>query len=58
MLTVLVATTRDFAMQNDSTARHLKDLDVVLGGDKAALIMDDSAHVWPRHRQNVIHMDR
>ena len=33
--------------KEDSTATHVKDLDVVLGPEQMALIVDDSADVWP-----------
>lgn len=42
----------------DSTARKTKDLDVVLGCESAALILDDSPSVWPRHGRNLLVMER
>eukprot|EP01018_Ginkgo_biloba_P006681 Gb_03795 [translate_table: standard] len=44
--------------QGDSTRRHQKDLDVVLGAESAVVILDDTEHVWPRHRSNLIVMER
>ncbi|KAH7307864.1 hypothetical protein KP509_22G080500 [Ceratopteris richardii] len=35
-----------------------KDLDGVLGMDSAVVIIDDSAHVWPHHRDNLIVVER
>lgn len=42
----------------DSTARSVKDLDVVLGNDRSVLILDDTAAVWPRHRANLMVVPR
>ncbi|KAH9304733.1 hypothetical protein KI387_009137 [Taxus chinensis] len=44
--------------QGDSTRRHQKDLDVVLGAESAVVILDDTEQVWPRHRSNLIVMER
>ncbi|CAI5526150.1 unnamed protein product [Closterium sp. Naga37s-1] len=42
----------------DSTVRGLKDLDVVLGADSMVLILDDSEVVWPKHRHNLLLVER
>ena len=44
--------------QGDSTQRWVKDLDVVLGNEAAALVMDDTEGVWPRHRDNLLAVER
>ncbi|XP_002965594.2 RNA polymerase II C-terminal domain phosphatase-like 4 [Selaginella moellendorffii] len=44
--------------QRDSTCRQTKDLDIVLGADSAVLILDDTEAVWPKHRANLIVMER
>ncbi|XP_055822893.1 RNA polymerase II C-terminal domain phosphatase-like 4 isoform X2 [Solanum dulcamara] len=44
--------------QSDSTRRHQKGLDVVLGQESAVLILDDTEVVWGKHRENLILMDR
>ncbi|OAY71206.1 RNA polymerase II C-terminal domain phosphatase-like 4 [Ananas comosus] len=44
--------------QNDSTQRHLKGLDVVLGADNVVVILDDTEPVWQEHRENLILMER
>ena len=43
---------------NDSTSSHVKDLDIVLGGESSALIVDDTDRVWPQNRGNLIRLDR
>ena len=45
-------------LQGDSTQRHVKNLDVVLGADTAVLILDDTEGVWPAHTANLIQVDR
>ena len=45
-------------MQRDSTQRHVKNLDVVLGADTSVLILDDTEGVWPQHAANLIQVDR
>ncbi|CAN4084447.1 unnamed protein product [Withania somnifera] len=44
--------------QSDSTRRHQKGLDVVVGKESAVLILDDTEVVWGKHRENLILMDR
>ncbi|XP_057969776.1 RNA polymerase II C-terminal domain phosphatase-like 4 isoform X2 [Malania oleifera] len=44
--------------QADSTQRHQKGLDVVLGQESAVLILDDTEHVWQKHKDNLLLMDR
>ena len=41
-------------VQGDSTLRHVKDLDVVLGAEAAVLILDDTSGVWPLHQRNLL----
>ncbi|KAI5018516.1 hypothetical protein ZWY2020_043404 [Hordeum vulgare] len=43
---------------SDCTQRHQKGLDVVLGDDKVAVIIDDTEHVWQKHKENLILMER
>lgn len=42
----------------DSTQRYVKDLDVVLGRERVVLILDDTEGVWPRHRGNLVTIER
>ncbi|KAI7844187.1 hypothetical protein COHA_002322 [Chlorella ohadii] len=42
----------------DSTQRSVKDLDVVLGRERTVLILDDTEGVWPRHRDNLVQIER
>ncbi|KAG0493344.1 hypothetical protein HPP92_004338 [Vanilla planifolia] len=44
--------------QNDSTQRHQKGLDVVLGAESIVVILDDSEFVWHKHKENLILMER
>lgn len=41
-------------MQADSQQQHVKDLGVVLGAEAAAIIVDDTASVWPQHAANLL----
>lgn len=41
-------------MQADSLQQHVKDLGVVLGAEAAAIIVDDTAAVWPQHAANLL----
>ena len=41
-------------MQGDSTRRHVKNIDVMLGSAQSVVIMDDTESVWPDHRDNLI----
>ncbi|MCL7032586.1 hypothetical protein MKW94_014595 [Papaver nudicaule] len=34
-----------------------RDLDVVLGAESVVIILDDTKHVWEKHRENLILMD-
>jgi RNA polymerase II C-terminal domain phosphatase-like 3/4 len=43
---------------NDSTSSHVKDLDIVLGGEASAIIVDDTERVWPQNQGNLIRLDR
>lgn len=42
----------------DSTQRYVKDLDVVLGRERVVLVLDDTEGVWPRHRDNLVQVER
>ncbi|KAF7095608.1 hypothetical protein CFC21_097731 [Triticum aestivum] len=42
----------------DCTQRHQKGLDVVLGADSVAVILDDTEYVWQKHKENLILMER
>ncbi|XP_031091314.1 RNA polymerase II C-terminal domain phosphatase-like 4 [Ipomoea triloba] len=44
--------------QGDSTQRHQKGLDIVLGQESSVLILDDTEVVWGKHKENIILMDR
>lgn len=44
--------------QADSTKRHQKGLDVVLGAETAVVILDDTEFVWQKHKENLILMER
>lgn len=41
-------------MQGDSTRKHVKNLDIMLGAPRAVVIIDDTEGVWPEHRDNLI----
>ncbi|XP_047094309.1 RNA polymerase II C-terminal domain phosphatase-like 4 isoform X2 [Lolium rigidum] len=43
---------------SDCTQRHQKGLDVVLGAESTAVILDDTEHVWQKHKENLILMER
>ncbi|KAL5203013.1 hypothetical protein ABZP36_013965 [Zizania latifolia] len=42
----------------DCTQRHQKGLDVVLGAESVAVILDDTEYVWQKHKENLILMER
>ncbi len=42
----------------DTTQRSVKDLDIVLGNENVVLILDDTEGVWPRHRGNLVQIER
>ncbi|VVB16346.1 unnamed protein product [Arabis nemorensis] len=44
--------------RDDSTVKDQKSLDVVLGQESSVLILDDSEHVWPNHKDNLIVIER
>ncbi|CAH9057087.1 unnamed protein product [Cuscuta epithymum] len=44
--------------QGDSTQRHQKGLDIVLGQENSVLILDDTEAVWGKHRENLIVVER
>ncbi|KQK06490.1 hypothetical protein BRADI_2g26627v3 [Brachypodium distachyon] len=43
---------------SDCTQRHQKGLDVVLGAESIAVILDDTEDVWQKHKENLILMER
>uniref|UniRef100_A0A0E0L235 RNA polymerase II C-terminal domain phosphatase-like n=1 Tax=Oryza punctata TaxID=4537 RepID=A0A0E0L235_ORYPU len=43
---------------SDCTQRHQKGLDVVLGAEIVAVILDDTEYVWQKHKENLILMER
>ncbi|XP_038890381.1 RNA polymerase II C-terminal domain phosphatase-like 4 isoform X1 [Benincasa hispida] len=44
--------------RDDGTQKHQKGLDVVLGQESAVLILDDTENAWPKHKKNLILMER
>ena len=40
--------------KEDSTAAHTKDLDVILGSERTAIIVDDSPQVWPQFASQLL----
>jgi len=40
--------------KEDSTMRHMKNLDVVIGSEDTTLIIDDTVAVWPHHAGRVL----
>ncbi|KDP31201.1 hypothetical protein JCGZ_11577 [Jatropha curcas] len=44
--------------REDSTRTLTKDLDVVLGEERAVVILDDTEQAWPMHRANLIPVQR
>ncbi|EFJ31009.1 hypothetical protein SELMODRAFT_440109 [Selaginella moellendorffii] len=46
------------ALYGDEKTPRSKDLDGVLGMESAVLIIDDSARVWPHHKDNLIVVER
>lgn len=45
-------------LDGDERPPKSKDLDGVLGMESAALVIDDSARVWPHHKPNLILVER
>ncbi|XP_051217184.1 RNA polymerase II C-terminal domain phosphatase-like 4 isoform X2 [Lolium perenne] len=43
---------------SDCTQRHQKGLDMVLGAESVAVILDDTEYVWQKHKENLILMER
>ncbi|KAG2619542.1 RNA polymerase II C-terminal domain phosphatase-like 4 isoform X1 [Panicum virgatum] len=43
---------------SDCTQRHQKGLDVILGAESVAVILDDTEYVWQKHKGNLILMER
>eukprot|EP00955_Chlamydomonas_euryale_P037619 350839-Chlamydomonas_euryale.AAC.3 len=41
-------------LQDDSSSRQAKHLDVALVHDRLVIIMDDTEQVWPHHQSNLI----
>jgi RNA polymerase II C-terminal domain phosphatase-like 3/4 len=46
------------ASSSDAGRKMIKDLDVLLGSDEIMLILDDTVGVWPRHKRNLIQVQR
>jgi len=46
------------ASSSDAGPRMMKDIDVLLGAEELVLILDDTAGVWPKHRDNLVLIDR
>jgi RNA polymerase II C-terminal domain phosphatase-like 3/4 len=46
------------ASSSDAGAGMVKDIDVLLGAEELVVILDDTAAVWPKHRHNLIQVDR
>ncbi|XP_052882318.1 RNA polymerase II C-terminal domain phosphatase-like 4 [Gossypium arboreum] len=44
--------------RDDGTQKHQKGLDVVLGQESAAVILDDTENAWPNQKDNLILMER
>ncbi|KAG5376236.1 hypothetical protein IGI04_040832 [Brassica rapa subsp. trilocularis] len=44
--------------RDDGTVKHQKSLDVVLGQEKAVLILDDTENAWPGQKDNLIVIER
>ncbi|XP_010544164.1 PREDICTED: RNA polymerase II C-terminal domain phosphatase-like 4 isoform X2 [Tarenaya hassleriana] len=44
--------------RDDGTVKHQKSLDIVLGQESVVLILDDSENAWPKHKDNLILMER
>ncbi|CAN6349629.1 unnamed protein product [Urochloa humidicola] len=43
---------------SDCTQRRQKGLDVILGAESGAVILDDTENVWKKHKENMILMER
>ncbi|KAH7436335.1 hypothetical protein KP509_05G014800 [Ceratopteris richardii] len=48
----------DTETTNSSLMLRSKDLDGVLGLESAVIIIDDSEHVWPHHKHNLLVVER
>lgn len=46
------------ASSRDAGPAGVKDLDVLLGADEVVLVLDDTSAVWPRHKGNLVQIDR
>jgi RNA polymerase II C-terminal domain phosphatase-like 3/4 len=46
------------ASSSDAGPGGVKDVDVLLGAEEMVMIMDDTVGVWPRHRANVVQVER
>ncbi|KAK9275924.1 hypothetical protein L1049_023198 [Liquidambar formosana] len=44
--------------RDESTQRHQKGLDLVLGQESSVLILDDTESAWPKYKDNLILMER
>ena len=46
------------ASSSDAGPSGVKDIDVLLGAEGLVLIVDDTVGVWPKHRENLIQIER
>ena len=46
------------ASSSDAGPSGVKDIDVLLGAEKLVIILDDTVGVWPKHRANLIQIER
>ena len=46
------------ASSSDAGPGGVKDIDVLLGAEEMVLILDDTVGVWPRHRDNLMQVER
>jgi len=46
------------ASSSDAGPGGVKDIDVLLGAEEMVLILDDTVGVWPRHKDNLMQVER
>ena len=46
------------ASSSDAGPSGVKDIDVLLGAEELVMILDDTVGVWPRHKDNLIQIER
>jgi RNA polymerase II C-terminal domain phosphatase-like 3/4 len=46
------------ASSSDAGPSGVKDIDVLLGAEELVLIIDDTVGVWPKHRDNLVQIER